>query len=68
MAIEIDHLGIAVRSLDEGLHFYEKILGMAVSHTETIAWYLDCAWEGCFGLLYKSSCASQNVTHGPLIS
>jgi hypothetical protein len=37
MAIEIDHLGIAVRSLAEGLHFYEKTLGMAVSGTETIA-------------------------------
>jgi methylmalonyl-CoA epimerase len=37
MAIEIDHLGIAVRSLDEGLRFYEKTLGMAVSHTQTIA-------------------------------
>jgi methylmalonyl-CoA epimerase len=37
MAIEIDHLGIAVRSLVEGLHFYEKTLGIAVSGTETIA-------------------------------
>lgn len=37
MAIEIDHLGIAVRSLEEGLRFYEKKLGMAVSRTETIA-------------------------------
>jgi methylmalonyl-CoA epimerase len=37
MAIEIDHLGIAVRSLDEGLRFYEKALGMVVSGTETIA-------------------------------
>jgi methylmalonyl-CoA epimerase len=37
MAIEIDHLGIAVRSLDEGLRFYEQALGMAVSRTETIA-------------------------------
>jgi methylmalonyl-CoA epimerase len=37
MAIEIDHLGIAVRSLDEGLRFYEKALGMVASHRETIA-------------------------------
>jgi methylmalonyl-CoA epimerase len=37
MAIEIDHLGIAVRSLAEGLHFYEKMLGMTVSRMETIA-------------------------------
>jgi methylmalonyl-CoA epimerase len=36
MAIEIDHLGIAVRSLAEGLHLFEKTLGMAVSGTETI--------------------------------
>jgi methylmalonyl-CoA epimerase len=37
MAIEIDHLGIAVRSLAEGLQFYEKTLGMTVAHTETVA-------------------------------
>jgi methylmalonyl-CoA epimerase len=37
MAIEIDHLGIAVRSLAEGLHLFEKTLGMTVSGTETIA-------------------------------
>ena len=37
MPIEIDHLGIAVRSLAEGLAFYEKILGMTVVHTETVA-------------------------------
>jgi methylmalonyl-CoA epimerase len=37
MAIEIDHLGIAVRSLDEGLRFYEKALGMVASGTETVA-------------------------------
>jgi methylmalonyl-CoA epimerase len=36
MAIEIDHLGIAVRNLDEGLRFYENALGMTVSGTETI--------------------------------
>jgi len=37
MPIEIDHLGIAVRSLAEGLAFYEKTLGMTVVHTETVA-------------------------------
>jgi methylmalonyl-CoA epimerase len=36
MPIEVDHLGIAVRSLDEGLRFYEKTLGMTVTHTETV--------------------------------
>jgi methylmalonyl-CoA epimerase len=35
--IEIDHLGIAVRSLDEGLRFYEQMLGLRVSHRETVA-------------------------------
>jgi methylmalonyl-CoA epimerase len=37
MAIEIDHLGIAVRSLAEGLQFYEQTLGMTVTHMETLA-------------------------------
>jgi methylmalonyl-CoA epimerase len=37
MAIEIDHLGIAVRSLAEGLHFYEAALGMKVGRTEIVA-------------------------------
>jgi methylmalonyl-CoA epimerase len=36
MAIEIDHLGIAVRSLEEGLRFYELTLGMTVTQTETV--------------------------------
>jgi methylmalonyl-CoA epimerase len=35
--VEIDHLGIAVRSLDEGLRFYEQTLGLTVSHRETVA-------------------------------
>jgi methylmalonyl-CoA epimerase len=34
--IEIDHLGIAVSSLDEGLRFYQQGLGLSVSHRETI--------------------------------
>jgi methylmalonyl-CoA epimerase len=36
MSVEIDHLGIAVRSLDEGLRFYENLLGMSVSRKETV--------------------------------
>lgn len=36
MSIEIDHLGIAVTSLDEGLRFYEQLLGMRVIHKERI--------------------------------
>lgn len=36
MSIEIDHLGIAVRSLTEGLEFYQSVLGMAVTHREMI--------------------------------
>lgn len=36
MSIEIDHLGIAVTSLDEGLRFYEQLLGMEVIHKERI--------------------------------
>jgi LAO/AO transport system kinase len=34
---EIDHLGIAVRSLDAALGFYEKQAGFAVSLRETVA-------------------------------
>lgn len=37
MALEIDHLGIAVRSLDESLPFYEDVLGMHVAARETVA-------------------------------
>src|ERR1700733_8346001 len=33
---EIDHLGIAVRSLDDALGFYEQQLGFAVSLRETV--------------------------------
>jgi methylmalonyl-CoA epimerase len=36
MNVEIDHLGIAVRSLDEGLRFYEQLLGMRVLRKETV--------------------------------
>ncbi len=33
---KIDHLGIAVRSLDAALKFYESTLGMSVAHRETV--------------------------------
>ena len=33
----IDHLGIAVRSLDKALEFYHGQLGLAVTHRETVA-------------------------------
>ena len=36
MSIEIDHLGIAVRNLQEGLQFYEQSLGMRVIHREIV--------------------------------
>lgn len=36
MNVEIDHLGIAVGNLDEGLRFYEQLLGMKVTHRETV--------------------------------
>ncbi len=35
--VSIDHLGIAVRSLDEALKFYESELGLRVSMSETVA-------------------------------
>jgi methylmalonyl-CoA epimerase len=34
--VEIDHLGIAVRSLTEGLEFYEQALGITVTLRETV--------------------------------
>ncbi len=33
----LDHLGIAVRSLDEALKFYERQLGLSVALRETVA-------------------------------
>jgi methylmalonyl-CoA epimerase len=36
MALEIDHLGIAVRSLSEELSFYQDALGMSVAGQETV--------------------------------
>lgn len=37
MSVEIDHLGIAVRSLEEALRFYEGILGIPAAGRETVA-------------------------------
>ena len=37
MSIEIDHLGIAVRGLDEALLFWEHQLGMPLQGRETVA-------------------------------
>jgi methylmalonyl-CoA epimerase len=37
MSIEIDHLGIAVRSLEEGLRFYGPLTGLNACHRETVA-------------------------------
>ena len=37
MSIEIDHLGIAVRSLEEGLRFYGPLAGVENCRRETVA-------------------------------
>ncbi len=37
MIQHIDHLGIAVRSLDESIPFYEKTLGLKCEHREEVA-------------------------------
>lgn len=36
MSIEIDHLGIAVTSLEGAMAFYEAQLGLSVTHRETV--------------------------------
>lgn len=36
MNVEIDHLGIAVRSIAEDLPFYEELLGAGGAHRETV--------------------------------
>jgi methylmalonyl-CoA epimerase len=36
MSIELDHLGIAVPNIEESLHFYEELLGLAVQRHETV--------------------------------
>lgn len=33
---KIDHLGIAVRSLDESIRYYEETLGLKCEHTEEV--------------------------------
>jgi methylmalonyl-CoA/ethylmalonyl-CoA epimerase len=35
--LKIDHLGIAVNSIDEGKNFWSEILGLAFEGTETVA-------------------------------
>src|SRR5580765_3854011 len=37
MLTKIDHLGIAVRSLDESVPYYEKALGLKCEHREEVA-------------------------------
>ena len=37
MITRIDHLGIAVRSLDEAIPYYEKALGLKCEHREEVA-------------------------------
>jgi methylmalonyl-CoA/ethylmalonyl-CoA epimerase len=37
MITRIDHLGIAVRSLDETVSYYEKALGLKCEHREEVA-------------------------------
>jgi methylmalonyl-CoA/ethylmalonyl-CoA epimerase len=37
MITRIDHLGIAVRSIDEALPYYEKALGLRCEHREEVA-------------------------------
>ena len=36
MLTKIDHLGIAVRSLDESVAYYEKALGLRCEHREEV--------------------------------
>lgn len=35
-ATKIDHIAFAVKNLEESLHFYEAVLGLEVTHRETI--------------------------------
>ncbi|MFA6288802.1 MAG: methylmalonyl-CoA epimerase [Opitutaceae bacterium] len=37
MITRIDHIGIAVRSLDESIPYYEKALGLKCEHREVVA-------------------------------
>ena len=34
--VGIDHLGIAVKNIDEALRFYRDTLGMSITHRETV--------------------------------
>ena len=35
--MKLDHLGIAVKSLESSLHFYRDLLGLEAGHTEEVA-------------------------------
>ena len=35
--MKIDHLGIAVKSIDEALNFYQQMLGLSLAGTEIVA-------------------------------
>ncbi|MGD8971140.1 MAG: VOC family protein, partial [Desulfobacterales bacterium] len=35
--LKIDHLGIAVNSIDEGKNFWSEVLGLSFEGTETVA-------------------------------
>lgn len=37
MVVKVDHIGIAVSSLEESLRFYTEMLGMELHGTETVA-------------------------------
>ncbi|MGV3489299.1 MAG: methylmalonyl-CoA epimerase [Tuberibacillus sp.] len=32
----VDHIGIAVRSIEQSLHFYQNVFGLALKHVETV--------------------------------
>lgn len=36
MLLKIDHLGIAVKSLEEGVRYYEEVLGLKCEHREEV--------------------------------
>ena len=36
MTLEVDHIGIATRSIEEALGFWRDALGLEVKHTETV--------------------------------
>ena len=36
MVKKIDHIGIAVKNLDEQIHFYSEVLGLPLAKIETV--------------------------------